>query len=188
MAAHQVMMLSYLNKRITFIWVVEKSYQPEWESIAQSVEQRSTNLRVVFSIPTLVNNIFQSFHECVRRKKFFVRMLSNVFRCGICQKILKRKRDLVDHLNTHIGRKPYKCDTCQKCFATKSNKSSHEELHLGRIYTCTQCDQKFKSKKSAKRHENLKHSRSEVKPKCLICNKDFSRNDSLKRHKMLVHH
>ncbi len=34
--------------------------------IAQSVEQRSTNPRVVDSIPTQVNKIFQSFHECVR--------------------------------------------------------------------------------------------------------------------------
>ncbi len=34
--------------------------------IAQSVEHRSTNPRVVGSIPTQVNKIFQSFHECVR--------------------------------------------------------------------------------------------------------------------------
>ncbi len=33
--------------------------------IAQSVEHRSTNPRVVGSIPTQVNKIFQSFPECV---------------------------------------------------------------------------------------------------------------------------
>ncbi len=34
--------------------------------IAQSVDHLSTNPRVVGSIPTPVNKIFQSFHECVR--------------------------------------------------------------------------------------------------------------------------
>ncbi len=33
--------------------------------IAQLVELRSTNPRVVGSIPTQINKIFQSFHECV---------------------------------------------------------------------------------------------------------------------------
>ncbi len=36
--------------------------------IAQSVEHRSINPRVVDSMPTQVNKIFQSFHECVRWK------------------------------------------------------------------------------------------------------------------------
>ena len=34
--------------------------------IAQSVEHRKTDPRVVGSFPTQVNKIFQSFHECVR--------------------------------------------------------------------------------------------------------------------------
>ncbi len=56
---------------------IEKSYLPEWESnprpldlysYALPVEHRSTNPRVVGSIPAHVNKIFQSFQECTRWK------------------------------------------------------------------------------------------------------------------------
>ncbi|XP_053382145.1 uncharacterized protein LOC123540079 [Mercenaria mercenaria] len=75
--------------------------------------------------------------------------------CEVCQKVYTQKYRLTQHMNMHLGIKPYKCVVCMQCFSRTDHvvrhmRSQHSEYDM---YKCDQCDEEFE-----KANEMVTHS------------------------------
>ena len=57
---------------------------------------------------------------------------SNETECSICKKLLSTKQSLKQHLNKHLGLKPFQCNfnNCGLKFKYASQLSSHKKTHI----------------------------------------------------------
>jgi len=108
-----------------------------------------------------------------------------------CNKSFSSRIDLKNHINAHLGLKPFKCDykDCNKSFSIKRSLKQHQyRIHSGiKPFFCTICKKRFSAKPSLKVHFK-KH--SGVRPfECdhILCIAKFFTKSSLERHKKTVH-
>ncbi|XP_076223167.1 uncharacterized protein LOC116428332 isoform X2 [Nomia melanderi] len=116
---------------------------------------------------------------CVTTEKKEQKEYTN--KCKYCPKTFRKPSDLIRHIRTHTGERPYKCDYCNKCFAVKCTLDSHTKVHTGKkTFRCHVCSSLFATKGSLKVHMRL-HTGS--KPfKCPICDSRFRTSGHRKVH------
>lgn len=91
-----------------------------------------------------------------------------------CSKTFSCKSKLQDHLNSHLGLKPYKCDICGIGFFSKRYLRIHNEIHIETDYICHNCNYKFNRKSNLMRHIKKCSEIVETSTyKCEICNKSY---------------
>ncbi|OAD55101.1 hypothetical protein WN48_05576 [Eufriesea mexicana] len=102
-------------------------------------------------------------------------------KCKYCPKTFRKPSDLIRHVRTHTGERPYKCDYCNKSFAVKCTLDSHTKVHTGKkTFRCHVCNSLFATKGSLKVHMRL-HTGS--KPfRCPICDSRFRTSGHRKVH------
>lgn len=57
--------------------------------------------------------------------------LNSLLLCGMdgCKKEFNKKCNMLDHLRTHSGKKPFTCSQCQKSFKQKAQLYKHQSVH-----------------------------------------------------------
>lgn len=67
------------------------------------------------------------------------------FQCNICEKRFTQGRAFACHMRTHsdVIEKPYKCNICQKEFAKDAQLAVHMKKHSGQTHTCNICGKSY---------------------------------------------
>ena len=104
------------------------------------------------------------------------------FLCSTCGKSFTTKHTLQQHVNVHIGARPYKCDKCDKAFCYESALRDHKFIHEGtKKFICSYplCNKAFRQRSALKMHEKI-HKTS--KDFVCDCGRGFTQKQALQRH------
>lgn len=81
------------------------------------------------------------------------------YQCNLCPKIFSAPEHLNQHVNVHMGSKPFKCRFCNKGFSSKGNMLQHEKSHTGgKTYRCSYCAKSYSTAEMFQQHLEVKHS------------------------------
>ncbi|XP_072761012.1 uncharacterized protein [Anoplolepis gracilipes] len=105
--------------------------------------------------------------------------------CDTCGKRYSSKNLLEEHMNTHIGVRPYVCGTCNKDFASKYTYKAHVKTHevRPRPFECTQCNKTFLNQQNLNQHERTHNGVKEHV--CHQCGKAFGSPHNLEVHNIV---
>ncbi|XP_029974374.1 zinc finger and SCAN domain-containing protein 2-like [Salarias fasciatus] len=107
--------------------------------------------------------------------------LSGKIICEICGKSYIRRSELMRHMRSHTGEKPYSCETCGKSFSLQGNLLVHRRTHTGeKPYSCTICGKSFSQQSHLLGH--IRTHTGEKPYSCTICGKSFSKQSTFVGH------
>ncbi|VEN62646.1 unnamed protein product [Callosobruchus maculatus] len=124
---------------------------------------------------------FRRMKTHLMQHKVITRSPGNSLSCSICQKVFNSHSNLVIHMRSHTGDKPYVCEVCNKSFTQSCNLVNHMRTHTGeKPFKCPHCDRAFTQSGNLTNHIRL---HTDEKPfKCHFCDKAFVQSGNLNSH------
>lgn len=119
--------------------------------------------------------------ECHKRSEHLG--IKKSFLCSTCGKSFTTKHTLQQHVNVHIGARPYKCDKCDKAFSYESALRDHKFIHDGiKQFICCDpsCYKAFRQRSALKMHEKIHKAEKDFI--CCECGRGFTQKQALQRH------
>lgn len=105
------------------------------------------------------------------------------YRCEYegCQRRFKVHSQLIDHVNVHLGIKPFKCDYCSETFRAKNALTTHQKIHTDPYkHWCHVCQRTFATKNALQDHNDSHH---DLLPYCCsYCQQTFRFKKQLIAH------
>ncbi|KAM6951288.1 uncharacterized protein FYW47_014817 [Aplochiton taeniatus] len=102
------------------------------------------------------------------------------FLCTVCGKRFPGRRYLREHLIRHTNEKRYQCHVCNKRFHVKNELNTHMKHHSEDRYRCEICSRVYKLSKQLTSH--MKEHTEGIKYSCAFCDKAYLRKYDLKVH------
>ncbi|XP_050300785.1 zinc finger protein ZFP2-like isoform X2 [Anthonomus grandis grandis] len=130
------------------------------------------------------NRIFTSLRLFRIHKRMHLPQVKS-WMCLKCNKRYSSKNLLEEHMNTHLGVRPYVCGVCGKDFASKYTFKAHERIHESRPrpFKCNECGKAFMSQQNLTQHEKTHSGVKEYQ--CHLCNKQFGSSHNLEVHSVV---
>lgn len=106
-----------------------------------------------------------------------------VVTCGFCGKGFRKHEYLREHMNLHLGERPYECSICGQAFVYRSNFNRHKLVHKDvKPHKCPVCEKSFRRPSDLACHRQRIHSHE--KPYlCPLCGKAFATRSAVSKHK-----
>lgn len=110
---------------------------------------------------------------------------NKAWECETCGRKYSSKNLLDEHVNTHLGVRPYVCQICGKDFASKYTFKAHEKTHevRPRPFRCNKCGKTFLSQQNLAQHERTHNGMKEYS--CHLCGKQFGSAHNLEVHSIV---
>ncbi|KAJ4439443.1 hypothetical protein ANN_07567, partial [Periplaneta americana] len=153
------------------------------QECSSAVQSKNSNSNFCASVPSAVNAV--KIEKTTNAVKVATSAKTKVYKknivCPECGKLFSQKHQLVLHMTTHSGEKPYDCTECGKKFARRRQLTVHMFTHTGeKPFLCPICGESFG------RSDTLtKHMRSHTGEKpfhCAVCGNNFGRRSTLTNH------
>lgn len=160
-----------------------KKHYKKWKSLVEhlkshyqiSLTQETTNDDLSNKVmPSSDTTSETRTDDAVKKKKFL---------CQKCGKSYTTKHTLMQHVNTHLGIKPYQCTVCGKTFTYETALRDHRYTHNDAKYFICQfpkCEKAFRQRSALKMHEKI---HADIKQFCCTeCGRGFTQKHALQRH------
>ncbi|XP_041349548.1 zinc finger protein 665-like isoform X1 [Gigantopelta aegis] len=175
---------SFGHKLIQSVKIVSKKKNLETQFKTSSVEGPETKLQQA------IKSKVQSINVVVLKKDITSHKgnKTSEFKCRFCDLLVYSEDNLVTHMQSHSGLRPFVCLQCGQTFTERSSMVTHKKLHLGPNayrYECNICGRRFAKASTLVRH---KRTHTGEKPfTCNICQKSYVNQYTLKTHMAKVH-